>query len=75
MPGEKEDNGEATGGNTGVNDEDNGGHVCVVVVLVTVQANDAQGEYTVKGKGGNVWAVIIPAQGDNLDNSEDNCEA
>ena len=56
-------------------DKGEGGNACTVVVLVTTQVEDAQGEYTYKDKGWIAWVVVIPAQGENPDNGEDNCKA
>ena len=71
MQGDKEDDVEAAGRNTGVKAEDKGGNVCVVVP-VTAQVESAQGKYTSKGegKGGDTWVVVVPAQGNNADDSE-----
>lgn len=49
VQGEQEDDDEAVGGYIGVNGEDKGGKVCVVVILVTSHVKDAQGEYADEG--------------------------
>ena len=51
MQDEKEDDGEAASGNTGVKYEDKDGNLCVVVILVAAQVEDAQGECADKGEG------------------------
>ena len=44
--------------------------MCVVVILVTVQVEDAQGEYANEGEGGNAWVVAVPAQNDNTNDGD-----
>lgn len=69
---------EATIGNNWVSGEDEGGSVCVVVVLVTVQVEEVQGEYASKdkgdGEGRKVWVVVVSVQGDDTDDGEDDGE-
>ena len=77
LQGKKEDEGETTGINTVVKEEDKGGNVCIAVVLITAQVEDAQCKYTDKGEveDRNAWVVIVPARVDNAENGENDGES